>query len=76
VGNKKRSVEDLINCQVGRGGNAYFQEGNEMRSLKNPIDCQEGRSETSCFQVGKEDEVRLSESLGNSEERFHIIKEC
>jgi hypothetical protein len=38
-----------------------------MGSVKDLIDCQEGRSENSNFQVGKEDEMRLSESLMNSE---------
>jgi hypothetical protein len=54
---EERSVEDLTD----------FQEGNEKRSVKDLIDCQEGRNENSGFQVGKE-EVRLSESLENSEE--------
>jgi hypothetical protein len=31
------------------------------------VDCQEGRTEFLSFQVGKEEEERLSESLGNSE---------
>jgi hypothetical protein len=49
-------TEDLIDFQVGRDGNANFQEGNEMGSVKDLIDFQEGRSKTSNFQVGKEDE--------------------
>jgi hypothetical protein len=54
---EERSTEDLID----------FQEGNEKRSVEDLVDCQEGRNENSGFQVGKE-EMRLSESLKNSEE--------
>jgi len=39
-----------------------------MGSVKYIIDYEEGRSETLGFHVGKENEMRLSESLKNSEE--------
>jgi hypothetical protein len=68
VGNKKRSTEDIIKFHVGRGGNEYFQEGNEMGSDKDLIYCEEGKNGNSNFQVGKENEMRLFESLINSEE--------
>jgi hypothetical protein len=44
-----------------------FQVGNEMGSLEDLIDCQEGREEIPDFQVGKGEEMRLSDSLMNSE---------
>jgi hypothetical protein len=43
------------------------QEGHEMRSLEDLIDCQEGREEIPYCQVGKGEQMRLSESLMNSE---------
>jgi hypothetical protein len=54
---EERSTEDLIDCQ----------EGNEKILVEDLKDCKEGRKENSGFQVGKE-EMRLSESLMNSEE--------
>jgi hypothetical protein len=55
---EERSTKYIINFQVGRGGNADFQEGNEMRPVKDLIDCQEGRDEGSNFQEGNEERSR------------------
>jgi hypothetical protein len=46
VGNEKRSLVDLKDCQVGSNESSYFQVGNEMRSLEDLIDCQEGRTKS------------------------------
>jgi hypothetical protein len=64
---KKRSEKGLINCQVSIEELSGFLEGNEMRSLDDIIDCQEGREEIPDFQVGKGEDMRLSDSLMNSE---------
>jgi hypothetical protein len=66
-GNEKRSMVDLKDCQVGSEESSDFQVGNEMGSLEDLIDCQEGREEIPDFQVGKGEEMRLSDSLMNSE---------
>jgi hypothetical protein len=67
VGNRKRSSEGLVYCQEGGAESSNFQEGIEMRSLEDLIDCQEGRRKFPNCQVGKGKEVRLSESLMDSE---------
>jgi hypothetical protein len=68
VGNKKRSQDDLKDCQEGRIENSGFQEGNEMRSLDDLIEYQEGKEEIPYFQVGKGEQMRLSKSFMNSGE--------
>jgi hypothetical protein len=62
-----RSLDDPKDCQEGRTKNSVCQEGNEMRSLEDLIDYHEGREEIPYFQVGKGNQMRLSESLMNSE---------
>jgi hypothetical protein len=66
VGNEMRSLWDLIDCQEDSREISCCQEGNEMGS-KDLIDCQEGSRKFPIFQVGRGTEVRLSESLMNSE---------
>jgi hypothetical protein len=46
---EERSPEYFIDCRVGKGANAYFQEGNEMISVKDIINFQERKSELSYF---------------------------
>jgi hypothetical protein len=67
VGNGKRSVEGLTYCQGGCGESSDCQVGNEMGS-DDLIDCQVGSRKFPNCQVGKGKEMRLSESLMNSEE--------
>jgi hypothetical protein len=64
---EKRSGKGLRNCQVSSEELSDCQVGNEMGSLEDLIDCQEGRAEIPIFQVGKGDDMRLSDSLMNSE---------
>jgi hypothetical protein len=76
VGNGKRSVEGLAYCQGGSGESSDCQVGNEMGS-DDLIDCQVGSRKFPNCQVGKGKEMRLSESLMNSEESSgHQCKEC
>jgi hypothetical protein len=67
VGNGKRSVEDLAYLQGSSGESSDFQVGNEMGSL-DLIHYQVGSKKFPNCQVGKGKEMRLSESLMNSEE--------
>jgi hypothetical protein len=67
VGNGKRSVEGLAYCQGSSGESSDCQVGNEMGSL-DLIDCQVGSRKFPNCQVGRGKEMRLSESLMNSEE--------
>jgi hypothetical protein len=62
-----RLLWDLIDCHEESQGISYFQEGNEMRSLWDLIDCQEGNKKFPICQVGMGTEMRVSESLMNSE---------
>jgi hypothetical protein len=64
---EKRSEKGLRNCQVSSEESSDFQVGNEMGSLEDLIDCQMGRTKIPDFQVGKGEEMRLSDSLMNSE---------
>jgi hypothetical protein len=54
VDNRRRSVEDLIDCQKGSDGISSFQVGNEEVSL-DIIDCEKGSDGISSFQVGNEE---------------------
>jgi hypothetical protein len=67
VGNGKRSAEGLAYCEGSNGEILDCQVGNEMGS-NDLIDCQVGSRKFPNFHMGKGKEVRLSESLMNSEE--------
>ena len=67
MGNRKRSNEGLLYCQEGGAESLNCHEGTEMGST-DLIDCQVGRRKFPNFHMGKGKEVRLSESLMNSEE--------
>jgi hypothetical protein len=66
-GNGKGSVEGLIYCQGGSEESSNFQVGNEMGPV-GLIDCQVSSKKFPGCQVGKGEEMRLCESLMNSEE--------
>jgi hypothetical protein len=67
VGNGKRSTEGLAYCQGISAESSDCQVGNEMGS-RDLIDCQVGSKKFPNCQVGRGKEMRLSESLMNSEE--------
>jgi hypothetical protein len=69
-GNEMRSLQDLINCHEDSQGISHFQEGNESRLLWGLINCQEDSRKIPICQEGTGTEVRLSESLMNSEVRL------
>jgi hypothetical protein len=61
--------QQKVSCTArgSSGESSYCQVGNEM-GLDDLIDCQVGSRKFPNFQVGKGKEMRLSESLMNSEE--------
>ena len=61
VGNGRRSVDDLIDCQEGSDGSLDFQMGNEEGSL-DLIDLQVGRGGILDLQVGKAEDMNSVES--------------
>jgi hypothetical protein len=72
-----RSVEDLKECQVDNEGISHYHLGNERRSDEDLEDFQEGSgSLEDCqggilhYQVGRDEHLRLSESLMDSEENL------
>jgi hypothetical protein len=65
VGNGRRSVDDLIDCQEGSDGSSSCQVGNGERS-GDLINYQVGRKKIPSCQVGKGEERRLFESFMNS----------
>jgi hypothetical protein len=67
VENKKRSQDDLKECQEGRTKNSGCQEGNEMGSLEDLKYYQVSSVEIPDFQVGKGEKMRPCKSLMNSE---------
>jgi hypothetical protein len=62
---------DQVKVSILPGGqckkSSGCQEGNEMGSLEDLIDCQVGREENPILPGGQGREMRLSESLMNSE---------
>jgi hypothetical protein len=66
-GNEMRSLRDLIDCHEDSQGISHCQEGNESRSLRGLINCQEDSRKIPICQVGMGTEMRLCESLMNSE---------
>jgi hypothetical protein len=80
-----RSVEDLTDCHEDSQGISHCQLGNDQRSLRDLEDCQEGSgsiedcqegsgSILNC-QVGRDENLRPSEGLMDSE-RVQFSKEC
>jgi hypothetical protein len=71
VGNGSRSLRDIMDCQEGSREFSIFQVGmrTEMGSVDS-IDCQEGSRKIPYFQVGRDEQMRLSESLIDSEVRM------
>jgi hypothetical protein len=51
---EERSLEDLVNCQVGRDELSSCQVGNRKRSNEDLVNCQEGSEESSDYQEGNE----------------------
>jgi hypothetical protein len=66
-GNELRSLRDLTDCQEDSQGISHCQLGNDKRSLRDLEDCQEGSGSISDCQVGRDENLRLSESLMDSE---------
>jgi hypothetical protein len=66
-GNGKGSIEGHSYCQGGSEESLNFQVGNHMGPF-GLIDCQVSNKEFLGLQVGKGEEMRLCESLMNSEE--------
>ena len=63
-----RSAEDLTDFHEDRQGISICQLGNERRSDEDLEDCQEGSRSISDCQVGRDEHLKLSESLRDSEE--------
>jgi hypothetical protein len=74
VGNKKRSVEYLIDSQEGTDELLDFQVENKKRSVEDLIDFQEGRSEISYLQEGNE--KRSVKDLADFQEGRTTISSC
>jgi hypothetical protein len=66
-GKELRLLRDLTDCHEDSQGISHCQEGNDMRSLRDLMDCQEGSRKIPICQVGMGTEMRLFESLMNSE---------
>jgi hypothetical protein len=62
-GNGLRSTEDLTGCHEDNEGISHCQLGNDRRSLWHLKDCQEGSGRFPVFQVGKETEMELVDSM-------------
>jgi hypothetical protein len=63
VGNRLRSLRDLMDCQEDSEQILHCQLGNERRSLWHLEDFQEGSKSISDCQEGRDEHSRLSESL-------------
>jgi hypothetical protein len=66
-GKELRLLRDLTNCHEDSQGISHCQEGNDTRSLRDLMDYQEGSRKIPICQVGMGTEMRLSESLMDSE---------